>query len=128
MQQAAKSRAEAHRHSDSAVNVLAAIDAAIAMCTGNQFKAHALLVYLSAHVPPKENGAVFAEMVESLNRNSKEDIKKALKKALRHYNPDKNGLKYGPDWLWLCNEITQRINYFKDVSPHFIQILHKRYV
>mmetsp|Transcript_10343 Transcript_10343/g.15533 ORF Transcript_10343/g.15533 Transcript_10343/m.15533 type:complete len:314 (-) Transcript_10343:1689-2630(-) len=85
---------------------LTAIDAAIGKCQGKLYKAHALLVHIYETLPPKKGS-----ITTPLDKNSKEDMKKALLKAVTHYHPDKHYNKEaGVEWLVLCEEITKRLN------------------
>ena len=71
------------------------------------------MVHLYAKVPPKKSGAVLAE---PLDRDNKEEMKKAFLKAVTHYHPDKKCNKEsGIEWLVLCEEITKRLNEYYEV-------------
>ena len=128
--QVAKSGVEAHRRRREAFDsaeverlreptlaalkpTLTAIDAAIATCQSKMYKGHALMVHIYAKVPPKKSGAVLAD---PLDRDNKEEMKKAFLKAVTHYHPDKKCNKEsGIEWLVLCEEITKRLNEYYEV-------------
>eukprot|EP00596_Hydrurales_sp_CCMP1899_P001986 CAMPEP_0119054278 /NCGR_PEP_ID=MMETSP1177-20130426/74965_1 /TAXON_ID=2985 /ORGANISM="Ochromonas sp, Strain CCMP1899" /LENGTH=511 /DNA_ID=CAMNT_0007034469 /DNA_START=1048 /DNA_END=2583 /DNA_ORIENTATION=- len=88
---------------------LEAMDAAIALFQGKSYQAYSLLTHIYEHVPPK-NGELLSE---NLDKNDKEAMKKAIKKAICHYHTDMSSNKReGMEWLILCEEITKKLNNF----------------
>jgi predicted SprT family Zn-dependent metalloprotease len=85
------------------------MDAAIALFQGKSYQAYSLPTHIYEHVPPKNGGL----LPEDLDKNDKEAMKKAIRKAICHYHTDMSGNKReGMEWLILCEEITKKLNNF----------------
>jgi len=86
---------------------LQAMDAVVEKFYSKPYRGHALLQHVYATLPPKKG----TQDINMLNRDCKEDMRKAMLKAATQYHPDKLFNKTeGIEWLVLCEEITKRIN------------------
>ena len=100
---------------------LDAILAAMGSFESQAYRAHALIVFLYQHEPPKEKntsaglgaGAPTSSTPEKLvlDRDNKDAMKKAVRNAVASYHPDKQVNKEsGIEWHVLCEEITKHLN------------------
>lgn len=86
--------------------VLDKIKEQIGKSESKQYQSHLLLLHIYGVNPPKKGS-----LIDNLDRDDKEQMKKAVLKAVTHYHPDKNK-EHGMEWLILCEEITKLLNGF----------------